>query len=95
MQAQIDLVVTLDRAAGTALLSKRFWGATIPAADLPGWASLYRRLWSRPAKDKGAGWDTSKPGPWAGNYENDMRALERAAREAEAWKTADLTASGR
>jgi hypothetical protein len=95
MQGQVDLTVTLDRAAGTAELRKRLWAVTIPAADLAGWAALYRQLWSRPAKDKGAGWDIRKAGPWAGHYENDMRALERAAREAEAWKTADSIASGR
>lgn len=95
MQGRVDLTVTLDRVAGTAELRKRLWAVTIPAAGLRDWAALYRRLWSRPAKDKGPSWDTSKPGPWAGHYENDMRALERAAREAEAWKTADSIASGR
>lgn len=96
MQARVDLTVTLDRAAGLARLQKRQWALEIPLAELRDWATLYRRLWSRPAKDKGAAaQDLTRPGPWAAHYEYDMRALERAAREVEAWKTGSSTGSGR
>lgn len=95
MRAQPDLRVTLDRALGVARLEKRHWALEVPVTDLRRWAALYRRLWSRPAKSKGSAQDLTRPGPWAEHYENDMRALERAAREAEQWMTANSIASGR
>lgn len=81
MAPRPPLTVTLDRPAGTARLQKDDWGLTVPIGDLPRWSKLYRGLWAR--KPKGNfGKDITTPGPWAGFYEEDMRALERAVREA-------------
>lgn len=75
------LTVTLDRAAGTAVLRKGAWSQTVPLADLPIWCRLYRNLWAR-KPNRTFGTDTTTPGPWAAFYEQDLRALERANKEA-------------
>lgn len=77
----MPLTVTLDRAAGTATLRKGDWAMVIAIADLPVWTARYRAFWARkPNKPFGA--DTTTPGPWAGFYADDLRALERATKEA-------------
>ena len=77
----MGLTVTLDRAAGKAELRKADWSMSIAIADLPVWVRRYRALWSR-KPNRPFGTDTSTPGPWAGFYEHDLRALERATKEA-------------
>lgn len=77
----MGLTVTLDRAAGKAELRKADWSMSIAIADLPVWVRRYRALWSR-KPNRPFGTDTSTPGPWAGFYEYDLRALERATKEA-------------
>lgn len=77
------LVVTIDRAGGVARMDKGAWSQVVPLADLPRWVRLYRGLWAR-KPNKAFGADTATPGPWAGFYEDDLRALERALREATA-----------
>lgn len=71
------MIITLDRAAGTAELKKTSWSTRVAIADLPRWWRFTRALWSRGAKRK------DQPGPWARFYEEDLRALERAIEEAE------------
>lgn len=70
------LEITLCRETGTALMCKAGWSERIPIADLPRKLRFYRSLWSRGSKVKG------DPGPWAGHYEQDLRALVAAIREA-------------
>jgi hypothetical protein len=69
------LRVTLDRAAGTFRMEDGAWSLTDALARLPHWQALYRGLWSRGSKVKGA------PGPWARFYEGSVAALDAAARE--------------
>lgn len=74
------LTITLDRDAGTAVMAKDDWRQVIPIAGLRAQLRFYRQLWSR--KPKGTP-NEKTPGPWAGFYADDVRALERAVREAE------------
>lgn len=73
--------VTIDHAARTATLQMTSWSATFPISDLPAQLRFYRRLWARQPNHKGQ-LDLTKPGPWAGFYEETVRALECAVREA-------------
>lgn len=68
--------VSLDRAAGVAVLEKGGWRHVVPLADLPRWRDLARGLWARGGKKGG-------PGPQAKFYEADVAALERALAELE------------
>lgn len=74
------LTVTLDRDAGTAELARDDWRQVVPIGGLRAQLRFYRQLWSRKAKGTP---DEKTPGPWAGFYEESVRALERAVREAE------------
>jgi hypothetical protein len=74
--APLKAIPTRDRqrivlAAGT-------WRTTIPAADLPRWIRLYRRL-----RDRGARLDPKgnpiEPGPYARFYAADLAVLEATA----------------
>lgn len=75
------ITITLDAPTRTAAMAKAAWSQTVPLADLPGWLALYRRLWSRLPDGKKP--VPGKPGPWAEFYEADVRALERAVRQAQ------------
>lgn len=70
------LTVTLDRATGTADLRKDGWSQRVAIADLGRWRALYRGLWSRGAKKP------TEPGPFARFYDDDIRVLDAAIREA-------------
>lgn len=60
------------------VLAAGAWRATIPAADLPRWISLYRRL-----RDRGARLDAKgnpiEPGPYARFYADSLAVLEATA----------------
>lgn len=73
--------VTLDRAAGTAELRRGSWSQRVPISALPDQLQFYRSLWSRKRDQKGRS-DLTTPGPWARYYEDAVRALERAIKEA-------------
>lgn len=71
------LTISLCRDTGTALMRKGGWSRRISIADLPAQLRFYRGLWARGSKVKGA------PGPWGAHYEQDLRAIEAAIREAQ------------
>lgn len=71
------LTITIDHAANTAEMRKALWTQRVAIDDLAGWLRFYRGLWARGSKVKG------EPGPWARFYEQDVRALEAAVREAQ------------
>lgn len=74
--------VTIDREAGSATMRGGGWIQTFPAEDLVKKLRFYRRLWSRKPNGRGGStYDEKTPGPWAGHYEDSIRALESAVRE--------------
>lgn len=75
------LRVEIDRAAGRARMCKGDWQQSVPGEDLVKWLRLYRALWSRKPSSKGTTANDKNPGPWAGFYEDDVRALECAVKE--------------
>lgn len=77
----VPLIITLDRAAGTAELRKGDWWQVVPITDLPKQMRFYRGLWARKPNGK-AQTNDKTPGPWARFYEVDLRAIEAAIREA-------------
>ena len=72
-----ELTITLCRQTGTAMMSKAGWSERIAITDLPAKARFYQGLWARGSKTKGAA------GPWAAHYEQDLRAIQAAIREAQ------------
>lgn len=72
-----ELTITLCRETGTALMCKAGWSQRIAITDLPAKARFYQGLWARGSKIKGA------PGPWGAHYEEDLRAIQAAIREAQ------------
>lgn len=73
----MSLTITLDRAAGVAVLAKGGWRHRLALEDLRHWRDLYSKLWGRGAKRPGA------PGPWASFYDDDLRRLTAAVQEAD------------
>lgn len=76
MTLESRLTVQIDRASGAAILRKAYWLRRVALADLPAQLTFYRALWSRGARGP------NRPGPWAHFYDDDIRALEAAIREA-------------
>ncbi len=76
------MTVTLHRVAGMAELRRGDWSQRVPISALPDQLRLYRSLWARKRDAKGRT-DLTTPGPWAEHYEDAVRALERAIKEAE------------
>lgn len=76
------IAVTIDRETGSATMRRGIWSQTFPAEDLVKKLRFYRGLWARKPNSKGGNKSDDKtPGPWAGHYEDHVRALERAVRE--------------
>lgn len=68
--------VRLCRETGSAEMCKGTWSMRVGIDDLPKWLQIYRGFWSRGSKVKNG------PGPWAKHFEEDLRAIEAAIREA-------------
>lgn len=76
MHSTARLTVTIERATGSAVLRKATWSRRLALADLPRQLAFYRGLWSR------RGRKPNEAGPWARFYDDDIRVLEAAIREA-------------
>lgn len=77
------MLVTVDRAAGVAVLERGGWRHVVPLADLPRWRDMARDLRARGAPKPAKGQAPALRGPWARFYEAEVVALERACREME------------